>query len=66
MTTDDSAQLALAPAPAKWGRWLATAIVASSLFLAATWALAVHGDSHEFPVVPSSTFDSAVHEPIAR
>jgi hypothetical protein len=66
MTTDESVQLALAPRPAKWGRWLATTIVASSLFLGATWALAVHYESHEFPVVPSSTFDSAVHEPVAR
>jgi hypothetical protein len=38
--------------------WRLFALVVAALgFLAATWALAVHGDFHEYPSVPSSTFD---------
>jgi hypothetical protein len=47
------------------GRWL-FAMAASSVFLAATWVLAAHGDFHEYPSVPSSTFDLPVHELTAK
>jgi hypothetical protein len=54
--------IATSPPRSKRGGWLVAVVASSSLFVGATWALAVHCDSHQYPGVPSGSFNFPFHE----